>query len=156
VPPKVYIETTIPSFYYSERKDAEMTACRDWTREWWKKSSTNFVLVTSLAVMNELSRGAQTKKKEKLELISSLRNLDINQEIIDIAEIYIKRFVMPNDISGDALHLAVASYYKCDVLLTWNCRHLANYQKAKHIKRVNALLGLSTPALLTPLELMGD
>src|SRR5712691_1000632 len=34
-------------------------------------------------------------------------------------------YVMPADPAGDALHLAIASFHKCDFLLTWNCQHLA-------------------------------
>ena len=63
---------------------------------------------------------------------------------------------MPNDPVGDALHLALASYYKCDFLLTWNCRHLANANKFDHIRRINTLLGLFVPSLVTPLELLGE
>ncbi len=61
---------------------------------------------------------------------------------------------MPRDPEGDALHLALASYHKCDFLLTWNCRHLANANKFDSIRLVNASLGLFTPDLVTPLELM--
>ncbi len=61
---------------------------------------------------------------------------------------------MPADPTGDALHLALASVHKADYLLTWNCKHLANANKFDHIRRVNALLGLHVPALVTPLELM--
>ena len=32
---RVYIETTIPSFYHETRREAEMAARREWTREWW-------------------------------------------------------------------------------------------------------------------------
>jgi len=39
--------------------------------------------------------------------------------------------------------------------VTWNCAHLANANKAGHIRRVNAMLDLHTPAMLTPLELLG-
>jgi hypothetical protein len=45
---------------------------------------------------------------------------------------------------------------KCDYLLTWNCAHLANANKIGHIRRVNALLGLVVPQLVTPLEMIGD
>jgi len=61
---------------------------------------------------------------------------------------------MPNDPLGDALHLALASFHKCDYLLTWNCKHLANANKFQHIKRVNAMLDLYVPMLITPLELI--
>jgi hypothetical protein len=39
-------------------------------------------------------------------------------------------------------------------LISWNCKHLANANKFGHIHRVNALLGLRTPALVTPLQLL--
>jgi len=61
---------------------------------------------------------------------------------------------VPAEALGDADHLALASFYNCDMLVTWNCRHLANANKAGHIRRVNALLGLRTPLLVTPLELL--
>jgi len=76
--------------------------------------------------------------------------------ITEIVEAYIANHVMPNDPVGDALHLALASYHKCNFLLTWNCRHLANANKFDHIRRVNALLGLFVPSLVTPLELLGE
>jgi hypothetical protein len=50
--------------------------------------------------------------------------------------------------------LALASYHKCDFLVTWNCAHLANANKFGHIRRVNAMLGLFVPALVTPLQLL--
>jgi hypothetical protein len=52
--------------------------------------------------------------------------------------------------------LALASYHKCDFLLTWNGQHLANANKFAHIRRVNTLLGLFTPTLVTPLELLPE
>ena len=52
------------------------------------------------------------------------------------------------------MHLALASYYKCDFLVTWNFRHIANANKFGHIRRINTKLGLFVPALVTPLELL--
>ncbi len=81
--------------------------------------------------------------------------VEIVVEIEEIVEAYIRHKVMPNDPVGDAMHLALASFHKCDFLLTWNCRHLANANKFGHIRRVNTLLGLYVPVLVTPLELLG-
>ena len=63
---------------------------------------------------------------------------------------------MPKDTVGDAMHLAIASFYKMDFLLTWNCNHLANANKKKHIRRINERLRISTPEIITPLEIMED
>jgi hypothetical protein len=63
--------------------------------------------------------------------------------------------VRQRDPLGDALHLALASHHRCDFLVTWNCNHLANANKFGHIRRVNGMLGILVPALVTPLELLG-
>ena len=57
---------------------------------------------------------------------------------------------------SDSVHLAYASYYDIEYLLTWNCNHLANANKRKHIRIINGRLGLSTPEIITPLELFKE
>lgn len=66
---------------------------------------------------------------------------------------YLAHRLMPRDAAGDAQHLALSTFHGCDILATWNCRHIANANKQAHIRRVNALLGYET--LVTPLELLG-
>jgi predicted nucleic acid-binding protein len=152
---RVYIETTIPSFYHTLRTDAESVARMHWTRQWWAEYGPQFELLTSPAVILELQQGSTEKTEERLELVSRLALLDINDAVERIVATYIARRVMPNDPGGDALHLAIASYYRLDVLLTWNCRHLANPNKMQHIRAVNRELGLSMPLLTTPLNYVG-
>jgi predicted nucleic acid-binding protein len=150
----VYIKTTIPSFYQEVRTEPEMIARRNWTREWWNNQREHYQLVTSIAVIEELERGDYPNKEKILNLVADIPLLSINMEIHDIVETYIKRKLMPADILGDALHLAIASFHGCDFLLTWNCKHLANANKFSHIRRLNTLLGLYVPALITPVELL--
>lgn len=107
-------------------------------------------------MIDELEKGGHPQKAEKLALVKHLPLLAVTPEVIEIAEVYVERFVMPRSDPADAFHLALASFNRCDILLTWNCNHLANYRKFDHIRRVNALLGLPAPALLTPLELLGE
>lgn len=152
----VYIETTIPSFYFDVRSEPEMIARREWTRRWWEKARDEHELVTSAAVVEELSRGDFPAREDSLRLIEDLPLVPVEPEVTEIVQTYIARKVMPDNPIGDALHLALASFYRCDFLLTWNCRHLANANKFEHIRRINVLLGLFVPALVTPLELLGD
>jgi predicted nucleic acid-binding protein len=153
---RVYIETTIPSFYHEVRTEPEMLARRAWTREWWEVHRSDFDLLTSEAVLDELENGVLPQKDDALALIQSIPLLEIAEAIGEIVDAYIKHHVMPADPVGDALHLALASYHRCDFLLTWNCRHLANANKFAHIRRVNGILGLFVPSLVTPLELLGE
>lgn len=153
---KIYLETSIPSFYYEVRPEPEMVARKSWTRQWWKEKRKNYEIFTSEAVINELNSGDYPNKKKILNLVEHLQFLPIESEIAEIVTAYIQYKVMPNDPVGDALHLAIASYHKCDFLLTWNCNHLANANKFGQIKRINAILGLFVPSLVTPLELLGE
>ena len=152
----VYIETTIPSFYHEVRTEPDMVARRAWTREWWDGHRKDYELFTSDAVIDELERRDFPNKDEALSLVKDLPTLEINQPVIDAVTAYISHHLMPADPTGDALHLAIASSHKIDFVLTWNCRHLANANKFAHIRRVNGILGLFVPSLITPLELLGE
>lgn len=137
IQPRVYVETTIPSFYHDARSAPAIVARREWTRQWWSDASTLYELVTSLAVVDELSGGPPDRNPPWLELIRDLPLLLVEPAVADIVQTYIQHKLMPGDPSGDALHLALASYHKCDFVVTWNCQHLANANKFGHIRRVN-------------------
>ena len=153
--PTVYIETSIPSFYCERRAEPEMVARREWTRHWWDNFASECRLVTSAAVIDEIRAGDFPNRSEALELALRLERVPGSAAVAEIVDAYIRHKLMPANPVGDALHLALASYHKCDFLLTWNCRHLANANKFGHIRRINAMLGLFIAALVTPLELAG-
>ncbi len=154
--PRIYVETTIPSFYHEVRSSPDVVARRDWTQLWWENASDRYELVTSPAVLDEISGGLPELGAMRLSLVRHLPLLPIEPPIVEIVQAYLRYKLMPADPGGDALHLALASFHKCDFLVTWNCQHLANANKFGHIRRVNTLLGLFVPALVTPLELLGD
>ena len=155
---KIYIETTIPSFYFEARRNVECVSRRNWTRRWWDEQRQEHQLVTSLVVRNELSDPTypETKRRNALALIDELPVLDLNAYIDEIVEAYVANLLMPQQPTADAVHLALASHYGCDVLLTWNCVHLANPNKFRHIQGINKRLGLPVPMVVTPLELLGE
>ena len=149
----VYIETSIPSFYHETRPEPEMLARRHWTRQWWTQSSGRYRLFTSEGVIAELQEGAYDTQAAALALLDNLPRLEIGNEIADIIDVYVANHLMPKERLGDALHLALASFHKCDFLLTWNCKHIANANKFEHIRIINTRLGLFVPTLATPMEL---
>jgi hypothetical protein len=151
---RVYIETTIPSFFFEIRPEPDMVARRAWTVAWWTDQRRHYDVVTSFAVLEELERGEHPHKREALALVRDLPLVTVENEVYDAVEAYVRHQVMPRDPRGDALHLALASYHHCHFLLTWNCTHLANANKFEHIRHVNTLLGLFVPTLATPVELM--
>ena len=109
---------------------------------------------TRMVVIAEVCAGTRHRPARFSGAGRSSRILPYTDEITEIVEAYFAHKLMPLAAQGDADHLALACFYNCDWLVTWNCKHLANANKFGHIHRVNGLLGLRTPALVTPQQLL--
>lgn len=153
---KVYLETSIPSFYYEVRPEPEMVARREITRRWWATERQWFELYTSLPVLVELNGGNYPGRDDALKLLHNIPLFQVIPAIDEIVTVYAQHKLMPSNNLVDAYHLALASYYEVDYLLTWNCRHLANVRKQEHIAKINERLKLKTPTLTTPEALFGE
>ncbi len=118
--------------------------------------SGTYDIFISDSVLQELNDGNYPQKEKIIEFVSVIPLLPIAGDLEQIVQFYIDNYVMPKTLIGDAVHLAYASYYDIEYLLTWNCNHLANANKRKHIRIINGRLGLSTPEIITPLELFKE
>jgi predicted nucleic acid-binding protein len=154
--PRIYLDTTVPSAYHTARTDPDSVQRRVITRRWWADARHSCELLVSLAVLNELVGGRAQQAAMRLALVRHLEVLPASGEILETANLYVRRKLMPDDVHGDAMHLALASHHGCDVLATWNYLHLANPNKLDRIKRLNEQLGLFVPRILTPLALMEE
>lgn len=148
--PTVFIETTVPSFYFETRRHSKQIIWRESTRRWWEQSRPQFHVVTSRAVIAEVDNTPEPKRSQMLALLEQIDVLAEPSGVRELAEYYISQHVMPAGALGDALHLAFASMHGADFLLTWNCKHLANARKFKHIQVINDRLGLTSPVICTP------
>jgi len=149
--PSVYLDTTIPSYLFEERE--ELQTFVQITRQWWTEERQHFDVYVSEETLAELNNGDYPNKNQVLASVSGMPILPFGEHIEEIARMYIDNYLMPRKLEGDARHLAFASYHRLDFLLTWNCSHLANGNKKRHIQTINARLQLPTPDILTPLEL---
>jgi len=152
----LYLDTTIPSYYYDPRKELDIRYRRKVTRDWWANERDSFDLYISELVLVELQRGDYPHKEKVIGLVKGIPILPIVSEIEDIVREYLKNYLMPRTDMGDAFHLAYASFFKMDYLLTWNCNHLANMNKKDHIDAINRKLKLFVPEIITPLQLFKE
>ncbi|HST60901.1 MAG TPA: type II toxin-antitoxin system VapC family toxin [Longimicrobium sp.] len=153
---RAYVETTIPSFYYDFRESPAVVSRREATRRWWADAAERYALVTSAIVQKELAAGTSGRVPLRLALLAQMPTLEFTLPVAEIVRHYLQHKLMPAKPVDDAVHLALASYYGCDLIVTWNCRHLANPNKAVHIRRINAGLGIAVPRLVTPQELLQE
>ena len=95
--PRVYVETTVPSFYHEERAAPSIVARREWTQRWWDGAPERYELVTSPAVLDELAGGIPERSAKRLTLIRGLPLLPVEPAIAEIVQVYIRHKVMPSD-----------------------------------------------------------
>jgi predicted nucleic acid-binding protein len=146
--PLIYIETTIPSYYCDHRPELAADIAR--TREWWDQERGLYECFISALVLDELAAEEYPTKADCLALVAGLPELDVTDEALEVAEVYRARGLMPREPVRDALHVALASVYRMDYLLTWNCRHIANVHKERPLEELNSRMHLTTPRLITP------
>lgn len=147
----VYLDSTIFSFYFDGRPGSIHRS--DVTIDWLENQSKYFELYTSLFVIDEISNPVYQGWEKVSAKAEGIPLLKVNDEIKGIIAIYLENQLMPSDDAGDAAHLAIASFYELDYLLTWNCKHLANVNKIQHMRTINIRLGLLTPEIITPEQL---
>ncbi len=155
--PKVYIETTIPSYLAAQpTRDLIVAAHQEITRLWWRQQRAKFDLFISQLVINEAASGDHEAAKERLRLLHGIAELEVSDEVASLAELLIARSVIPQRAATDAAHIAVAAVHAMDFLMTWNCTHLANAMIAAQIRQVCDAAGYKCPVICTPEELLEE
>jgi len=56
--------------------------------------------------------------------------------------------------ADDALHVAIALVSRCDLIVSWNFRHIVHFDKIRKLNAVNMLNGYSPLGIFSPLELI--
>lgn len=153
--PTVYIETTVVSYLTSRpTRDLLVAAHRQVTREWWDSALPKVDAYVSAVVLDEISRGNPTAAERRMSAVSAFPLLEVVPEVDKLAGLYFATIEIPDAARADSYHLALACHHGMDFLVTWNCKHLASGRVKLLLERANATLGLRTPFICTPEELM--
>jgi hypothetical protein len=154
---KVYLETTIPSYLVARpSRDLLIAAHQQLTREWWESRGPQFDLFVSEPVLDEAAAGDAILAKKRLALLADIGVLALTDGILKLAKSLVAEGPIPPKAGGDALHIAIATAYACEYLLTWNCRHIANAEIQRAARLVVRKHGFELPTICTPEELMGE
>jgi len=153
----VFIETTIPSYLVAPRsRDIVHAARQELTLEWWSFHRQRYELFTSQIVLDEVRRGEREMAAKRLDSMTGIPLLDIEDSVIRLARDLVAGSIIPKKAADDAFHIACAGVHRMDFLLTWNCRHIANPHNQRGIRACLAGHELDMPVICTPEELIED
>ncbi|QLE39527.1 type II toxin-antitoxin system VapC family toxin [Nostoc sp. C052] len=153
----VYIKTSIVGYLTARpSNNLILMANLEATREWWDTRRDQFMLYISQVVLDEVARGDTEIATKRLEIVRDFPLLEVSEAVQNLAAQFIAKSSLPPKAADDALHIAAATVYGLDYLLTWNCKHIANAQIQKKLAQISLDAGYELPTLCTPYELMGE
>ena len=151
----IYIETSILGHLTARSTDNLILAANiKLTQDWWHDYSSSFVIYASEVVEDEAARGDPVIAAQRLNLLQSFMLLELTEEAFELSQAFLSQSNLPPKASNDALHMALATVYGLDYLLTWNCKHMANAQIQRKLSQISSELGYGLPVICTPYELI--
>ncbi len=117
-----------------------------------KKS--RFLLVTSELVRQEIQAGPKSVRELFFDILPIVDIADITAEALKLQRAYTDAGILSEKHSTDALHVALATVSRASLIVSWNFRHIVNFQKIPMYNAVNTLNGYSEIAIYSPLEVI--
>ena len=155
--PRVYIESTVISYLVARPSNNPILASRQRaSQQMWEDYADRFEFVISPIVRDEIQRGDVIAAQQRLEMVSSLTVLEILPEVDVLVQKLLDTGAVPGNSEPDAQHIAVATVYGVEYLVSWNHKHIVNEHKREHINQVCQAAGFQPITICTPIELMEE
>ena len=153
--PKLYLETTIPSYLTARpSRDVVIAGHQETTREWWATCRERFDVFISPFVVKKITRGDAEAARLRQEALRGIPELPATPNAETLAAALLSEGAVPEVARTDAAHIAIAAVHGMDFLVTWNCSHIANAEKKPHIREVCVRHGWRCPEICTPEQLL--
>ncbi|MDD5323389.1 MAG: type II toxin-antitoxin system VapC family toxin [Methylococcales bacterium] len=153
---KVYLETSVISYLTARPSQTILGAAHQQITQAWWETRNQYELFISESVLRECAAGDSIAAQRRLMVLAELPLLVIDENALNIASELVEQGIIPSKAAEDALHIAIATVYGVDYLLTWNCRHIANPELQRSIATFLEQKGLFLPFICTPEELLGN
>ena len=154
---RIYIESTIPSYVVARPARALLQAARQQvTKDWWDLERSSHELFTSQIVLDEIAIGEKAMARDRLDVMIQIKLLDLTNEAKALTKDILGSGLLPARADRDAAHIALATVHEMDILLSWNCRHIANASIQQRLRLLAEKFGFTLPVLCTPDELTGE
>jgi len=152
---RIYIESTIPSYVVARpARDLLQAARQQLTRDWWDLKRKEHELFTSQVVLDEIAGGEAAMAKQRVALMSGITVARATDEAEALTQSILDSGVLPAHANRDAAHIALATVHEMDILLTWNCRHIANAFIQARLRKLADGAGFTLPAICTPEQML--
>jgi predicted nucleic acid-binding protein len=113
-----------------------------------------FIPVISPAIEKEISLAPSFVAALIDDIRDKLEIIEENMESLALQHKYLQANIVSERYRTDALHVAIASVNNCSAIVSWNFKHLVNYDKISQYNAINMLNGYKMIQIHTPLEMI--
>ena len=153
--PKVYLETTIVSYYTGRpTRDLLIAARQEETRALWPRLTSDFDTYISALVLEECSVGNPDFVEKRKSVVQPFPALDSTDEAKELAAQLLQAKAVPDPYPEDALHIAIAAVNGIDIILSLNFKHINNPLHFVKIRKTVESMGYQCPEICSPEQLM--
>lgn len=148
---KIYLDTSVPNAYFDTDKSERYRL----TQRFWERLGDYEIFISDL-VIEEIRATTDIRLKQMLlRLIHPFICLAKDTEdVSELTEEYLRRSVFTSASVNDARHVAIATAYRMEILVSWNQRHLVRSKTRLGVMRVNLSLGYGLLDISSPAELL--
>lgn len=144
---RIYLETTVFNYYFDEDRDGH-----DDVRKLFEAIGRGeYEAYTSTYAADELS--AAEKRLAEKYVITTLEPIS---EVLSLAETYMKELAIPSFSISNALHIAAASVYRLNGLVSYDFQNINRSRTEIMTVRINNDVGYGGVVILTAGELLAD
>jgi predicted nucleic acid-binding protein len=154
--PKIYLETSVLNFVFADDSPDK----KAYTIKLFKMIEMGrFVPFTSDYVKKEIRATPDILKRDELEkLITESKAIVLpnTEEIEELADEYVKEGVIPEKYRTDALHIATATFYELDIIVSWNFEHIVKRKTIINTGAINLRNDYKKVEIYSPPEVIED
>ena len=110
--------------------------------------------VISEIIIRELEEAPLKVKEIFNEHFELFEILSLNDEVSNLAKNYLEEKVVTQKSFNDAAHIAFATVYQIDLLVSWNFKHIVNHKKIIQFNAINLKNGYKTIQIYSPQEVL--
>jgi len=145
---RIYADTSVFSAYYDSRHPDRKTL----TEEFWQGIDA-FICSASELTVSEIKDTKDASLRATMQkLLTRFQIHPVTDEMQRLANSYVQAGAFTRVMLDDAIHVAVATVTRQDILISWNFRHLVNRRRRAIVNSVNISMGMPTIDILSPPE----
>lgn len=153
--PTIYLDTCVVCYLTDPPSSNPITrACQQLTQLWWHTRCVHSQTHVSEYVLQEIREGDPLRATRRLKEIQYLNQFNAGERITAVSELLVWGGGLRSKERKAGEHIACAAINRCDILLTWNCRDIANAEKFPLLRILMHGAECDLPELVTPFEIM--